>query len=141
MKNPFKHIRNWIKGELRRIGCLLEAITRREGIETTKQKAIQRVKDDRNTANKLGSGAFVLAGVFKSASGKASEQQKILAAIAQGEKDILNYDIIKNYLTIYLAEIAIPYFKNHKMKVYLHAMSSFSTEEIENSQRHMETWD
>jgi hypothetical protein len=47
----------------------------------------------------------------------------MLAAIAQMEKDIINYDIIKNFLTIYLAEIAIPYFKNHKMKVYLNAIT------------------
>ena len=40
MHNPFKHIRNWIKGELRRLGCLLESISRREGIEVSKQKAL-----------------------------------------------------------------------------------------------------
>jgi hypothetical protein len=33
MMNPFKHIRNWIKGELRRLTCLLESIARREAIE------------------------------------------------------------------------------------------------------------
>ena len=57
----------------------------------------------------------------------------MLTAIAQGERDIINYDVIKNYLTIYLAEIAIPFFKNHKMKVYLNALNDFTAEEIFNA--------
>jgi hypothetical protein len=40
MQNPFKHIRNWIKGELRRIGALLDSISRREGVEAMKNKTI-----------------------------------------------------------------------------------------------------
>ena len=64
----------------------------------------------------------------------------MMASIDQGKKDIINYDIIRNYLTIYLAEIALPYFRNHKMKIYLNAMNNFSTEEIWNSQKHLETW-
>ena len=43
-------------------------------------------------------------------------------------------------MTTYYADIAIPYFKNNKMKVYLNAMTQFSTEEVENAQRHSETW-
>lgn len=49
MKNPFKHIRNWIKGELRRIGSLIEAITRREGMEVKKNDTIKRLKSERET--------------------------------------------------------------------------------------------
>lgn len=105
-----------------------------------KNRTITRVREEKDTANKLSQGQFTLKGIFKSQSGKASESQKILQNIAQMEKDIINYDIIKNFLTIYLAEIAIPYFKNHKMKVYLNAITQFSVEEIANSQRHMGTW-
>ena len=33
MKNPFKHIRNWIKGELRRISALLESIAKMQAVD------------------------------------------------------------------------------------------------------------
>lgn len=33
MSNPFKHIRNWIKGEVMKLNALLEAIMKKEGIE------------------------------------------------------------------------------------------------------------
>lgn len=92
------------------------------------------------TVAKLSSGSFVIGAMFKGASGKASETQRLLSTISQTEKDVINFDIIKNFLTIYLAEIAIPYFRNNKMKVYLHAMNMFSTEEIQNSNKHLETW-
>jgi hypothetical protein len=52
----------------------------------------------------------------------------------------VNFDIIKNYLVVYLAEIAIPYFRNSKMKDYKSAMTNFSVEEIINSQKNSECW-
>lgn len=33
MLNPFKHVRNWIKGEVMKINALLEAILKKEGME------------------------------------------------------------------------------------------------------------
>jgi hypothetical protein len=89
---------------------------------------------------KLASGGIVIGSLFKSQSGKANESARLLITIAQTEKDVINYDIIKNFLAIYFVEIAIPYFRNNKMKVYLHAMNMFSTEEIQNSNKHLETW-
>ena len=59
----------------------------------------------------MNTGKFTLKGIFKSSTSKATETQNILQMISQSEKDILNYDILKNFLVIYLAEIAIPRFK------------------------------
>lgn len=72
--------------------------------------------------------------MFKTKDGKASQTQDILQSISQGEKDIQNYEIIKNYLLIYLAEIAVPAFKHQKMKNYIAAMQAFCGTEIQNSQ-------
>jgi hypothetical protein len=41
---------------------------------------------------------------------------------------------------VYLSEIAIPYFRNHKMKEYKAAMTNFSVEEILNGQKNTECW-
>jgi len=66
MTNPFKHIRNWIKGELLRLGSLLEAIVRKESVEKMKINAIGRLRDDKATVEKLGSGKFMIGALFKS---------------------------------------------------------------------------
>jgi len=47
---------------------------------------------------------------------------EILANIQQRERDIANWDEIKRFLTVYLAEIAIPDFKKRKMFKYINAM-------------------
>jgi hypothetical protein len=39
IKNPFKHVRNWIKGELMELNALLECISRKEGVEAARSKA------------------------------------------------------------------------------------------------------
>lgn len=115
IKNPFKHIRNWIKGEIMELNAVLECIARKEGVASQKTKAISKVKDDKDTVDKMSTGKFTFKGMFKSTTGKAAETQAILQAISQTEKDILNYEVIKNYLIVYLAEIAIPAFKHQKV--------------------------
>ena len=76
--NPFKHIRNWIKGEIMELEALLECISRKEGVEAAKSKAISKVKNSKDTVDKMNTGKFTLTGLFKSSSGKASETQNIL---------------------------------------------------------------
>jgi hypothetical protein len=95
-----------------RLGALLEAITRKEGIDALKIKATQKLGSDKVKVEKMGANKLIVSMLFKSQSEKASESQKLLQSIAQTEKDIVNFDIIRNYLTVYLAEIAIPSFKN-----------------------------
>ena len=73
IKNPFKHIRNWIKGELMELNALLECISRKEGVEATKSKAITKVKDNKETVDKMNTGKFTFKGLFKSQSGKETE--------------------------------------------------------------------
>jgi len=81
----------------------------------------------------MSQGRFTFKGLFKSKDGKTEAAQQILQNISQLERDIQNYDIIKNYLLIYLHDIAIPAFQNQKMKNYVNAMISFCNQELENS--------
>jgi len=122
------------------LGSLMDSISRKEGVEAQKSRTITKVKDKKDTADKLSTGKFTIKGIFKSKDGKASETQSILQSISQGEKDIQNFDIIKNYLIIYLAEIAIPAFKYQKAQNYIKAMSAFCHQEISNSQLQQHCW-
>jgi hypothetical protein len=78
MRNPFKYIRDWIKGEIMDLHCVLECIARKEGIESTKSKAISKVKDNKDTVEKMNTGKFTFKGMFMSNTSKASETQNIL---------------------------------------------------------------
>jgi hypothetical protein len=93
------------------LSALLECISRKEGIEATKSKAVSKVKDSKEIVDKMSTGKFTIKGLFKSQTSKASETQNILQLISQTEKDIMNYEIIRNFLIVYLAEVAIPAFK------------------------------
>jgi hypothetical protein len=52
--------------------------------------------------------------MFKSESSKVKQQTVLLERMNQTERDIENWETIKKFLSIYLAEIAIPAFKNSK---------------------------
>lgn len=73
IKNPFKHVRNWIKGEIMELLALLECVSRKEGVEAAKSKAISKVRDNKDTVDKMNTGKFTLKGLFRSQSGKAQE--------------------------------------------------------------------
>jgi hypothetical protein len=60
----------------------------------------------------------------------------MLTQISKAEQDIVNYEIMRNFLVIYLAEIAIPSFKVVKMNGYFNSMTNFCLEEISNAQKH-----
>lgn len=49
-----------------------------------------------------------------------------------------NYDIIKRYLTIYLATMAIPAFKKSRVEAYVRALGCMTYEEIKNSESVLE---
>ena len=88
VKNPFKHVRNWIKSEMLEIQCVLECISRKEGVEASRSKAVSSVRNNKETVDKMSQGKFTLKGLFKSQSGRATETQNILQSISQSEKDI-----------------------------------------------------
>jgi hypothetical protein len=49
MTNPFKHVRNWIKGEVMKLKAVLDAISAKEGIEGKKITAMKQLKDKKLT--------------------------------------------------------------------------------------------
>lgn len=56
------------------------------------------------------------------------------------ERDVKNFEIIRSYLIIYLAEVAIPAFKDQKFSNYLEAMNGFCTQEVNNAKIHSACW-
>ena len=70
----------------------------------------------------INQGKFAFQTAFKSQNSKARYQAELLSEIEQLEKDVENWEKIKKILTIYLAEVAIPYFKSRKTDKYVGAM-------------------
>ena len=95
---------------------------------------------DRETNKKLAEGKFTFTGMFKSHDAKMKAQAGLLETIAQTERDIENWDVVKRFLIVYLAEIAIPEFKSGKVIKYITAMQGFSKEELQNAQKNQNCW-
>ena len=75
-----------------------------------------------------------------------SESQKKESAVqkatvkAEMEKDLINYDVIKKFLTIYLCTIAIPDFKKQRVEAYMRAMSRMTKDEVANANYTLDCW-
>ncbi len=133
-------MRNWVKSELMELQALIEAISRKEGVEAARTKALSKIKDRKETIDKMNQGKFTFKGLFKNQTEKATSVQSMLNNIAELEKDVKNYEIIRNYLIIYLAEVAIPAFRDQKFSNYLTAMYNFCSQEVDNAKHSTDCW-
>lgn len=81
-----------------------------QSLESQKAKTIRDIKDIEDTIAKLNSGKFTFGAMFKDETGK--KQQAIEKGLVKAdlEMDVVNLDIIKKILTIYLQTVAIPDF-------------------------------
>jgi hypothetical protein len=73
MKNPFKHMRNWVKCELMELQALTQAIARKEGVAAARQRLLAKIRSKKETIEKINTGKFTLKGLFKNAGEKANE--------------------------------------------------------------------
>ena len=56
------------------------------------------------------------------------------------QKDLGQYDILKKYLTIYLATVAIPQYKKQRIEAYVRAMGRMADAEVRNSENTYDCW-
>jgi hypothetical protein len=71
-------MRNWVKSELMELQALIEAISRKEGVEAARTNAIKKIKDRKETIDKMNQGKFTFKGMFKNQGEKATEVQSML---------------------------------------------------------------
>lgn len=109
-KNPFIHISNWIKGETYTLDALIYAVQYMQSLTSMQSKVVAQIKDIEETIAKLNSGKFTFGSMFKDDTGKKQQAIEKGQIKAELEMDVVNYDIIRKILTIYLATVAIPEF-------------------------------
>lgn len=65
--------------------AILECISRKEGVEGAKSKAVMKLRDNKEVVDKMNHGRFTMKGLFRSQTAKATETQNILQTISQTE--------------------------------------------------------
>ena len=56
------------------------------------------------------------------------------------QKEVAQYDILKRYLTIYLATVAIPNYKKQRIEAYVRAMGRMADAEVRNAENTYDCW-
>jgi len=86
--NPVKHISNWVKGEVWSLEALVQAVEKKDYMETLRLKAVKDIQETQETINKLNAGKFTFGSMLKSDSEK-KEQALIKANVKkQYEEDV-----------------------------------------------------
>ena len=110
MRNPFRHIKNWIKEELMNLESLLAAIDEKEACNRRKQKCVKLLATERDLVDKINHNKFDFKLVLKSQDAKQSLQTDLISSIKRREEDIEKWDHIKKFLIVYQATVVTKYF-------------------------------
>lgn len=139
-QNPMVHIAHWVKSSVWCLDALAQAIAEKDNMEAKKRSTQQGIADLTEDINKLNAGKFSFKAILKNdAEKKQSAVEK--GRIKQGyEQDVVNYDVLKKYLTIYLATVAIPNYKTARTQAYIRAMGRFADAEVRNSENTFDCW-
>jgi len=78
--------------------------------------------------------------MFKSESGKKEEAMQKETTRNELQKDVGQYDVLKKYLTIYLATVAIPQYKKQRIESYVRAMGRMADAEVRNAENTYDCW-
>lgn len=105
------HINHWVKGEVWCLEALNEAIAQKNDVDNRKRNAEKEIVSLTETINKLNANKFTLGSMFKNEAGKKEEAIAKETVRSELQKDVRLYDVLKTYLTIYLATVAIPAYK------------------------------
>ena len=119
---------------------LVAAISEKEACTKRKNKCLKLIKQEQDIVSKIGAGKFTWQTLLKSQDQKIQYQSQLLGRIEKRKADVKNWDIIKKFLIIYLAEVAIPYFKGQKDEKYIQAMQQYSHGEMTNAEKHISCW-
>ena len=138
--NPVRHISYWVKGEVLALESLIAAINYKDSIDSLKKGCSKDIQDLTDSIAKLNSGKFTFGGMLKSESAKKESAVQKATVKAELEKDLINYDIIKKYLTIYLSTIAIPDFKRQRVESYIRSMGRMTQDEVMNANNTLDCW-
>ena len=90
--------------------------------------------------NKLNANKFTFGSMFKSETGKKENAIQKETVRNELQKDVQLYDVLKKYLTIYLATVAIPNYKKQRIEAYVRAMGRMADAEVRNSENTYDCW-
>lgn len=138
--NPVRHISYWVKGEVLSLESLIAAINYKDNIDNLKKKCGNEINELTADIQKLNSGKFTFGGILKNDAQKKESAVQKGTVKAELEKDLINFDIIKKYLTIYLATIAIPDFKRQRVEAYIRSMARMTQDEVLNANNTLDCW-
>lgn len=138
--NPFVHINHWVKGEVWCLEALNESIEKKDAVDQRKRDAEKEVVDLTSTITKLHANKFTFGSMFKSETGKKEDALAKETVRDELIKDVRLYDVLKKYLTIYLATVAIPNYKKQRIEAYVRAMGRMSDAEVRNAENTYDCW-
>ena len=139
-KNPTLPIYHWVKGELYALEALRECTTELTRTDELKRGAQDKILSLNEEIDKLNEGKFTFGSIFKNDAEKKQLAVDRAQMKAQLEQDVLNYDVIKKILSLYMYQILLPDFKKKGVQRYILSMKEMCQCEMGNASSLNDCW-
>lgn len=98
---------------------MYDGLLGREQVMKQQLNTEQKKRDEMKEMQKLSEGKTTFKSLLKSKSKKEESVLKIKAGLEIADKEIADYKLLTNFLSVYHGSVAIPKFKKEKSKLYL----------------------
>lgn len=111
LRNPFKELHLWIKGEILDIEAILNAVRGRNKIEKIRDKIISKQNSDKSELDSIQAGRKTMRSVFKTQNAKNTHCLNLEQAIENSLTELESYNEILELLNFNFTENIMPTFK------------------------------
>jgi predicted nuclease with TOPRIM domain len=131
-KNTFINVYFWIKSEVMDLEAMQHCINQRNKLIEFKDKISGKIRTNEERLNILMTGKASIRNMFKSKNSKDTEQGTLKIIVEKDRVEILDYQRIINIINQYIAEKALPFFKEDKMRNYYSMLDILCNQEVGN---------
>lgn len=138
--NTFINVYFWIKSEVMDLEAMQNCINERNKLIDLKDKISNRIRTSEARLNVLMTGKASIRNIFKTKVTKDTEQGTLKIMIDKDRIEVQDYQKIINIINQYIAEKALPFFKEDKMRNYHGMLDILCKQEIGNSNMNLDYW-
>lgn len=124
--NPYRLMFQWIQMEVQELHALRDSIESLKNVE----KTIVKIKDTKNDysteLNDMQLGRTTLKSVWKSITRQTLTTEELMRRIEECEKDIEDWQKLRDYLIQYVPQVVFPKFKRERGGLYFRFLISFA---------------
>ena len=140
MGNPYRTMYHWINIEVQELHALRESIHSLKGIERKINSIKKDMNEKKTELNDMAAGKTTFKSVIRTITFSKITQDQLVRQIETCEKEIENWQKLRDYVLQYVPQVVFPKFKRERGRIYFKFLINFAENQSMTSEKNVELW-